>query len=158
MTAIMDLSFPGQRTATAISCIPHDSVIYMALFVVIIDSKYSKMTPKYVKRKSHWLHSSIKFANPAYCLQFGLQFMLIVACGKQTVSRRNSRRRFSPSYLSPISQREKRRPEIRLLPAGYANCYMQTLVGGGGGGGVLCLDVLVSMVLTSSLQLKNSLW
>ena len=26
MTAIMDLSFPGQRTATATSCIPHDSV------------------------------------------------------------------------------------------------------------------------------------
>ena len=26
MTAMMDLSFPGQQTATAISCIPHDSV------------------------------------------------------------------------------------------------------------------------------------
>ena len=26
MTAIMDLSFPGQRTTTATSCIPHDSV------------------------------------------------------------------------------------------------------------------------------------
>ena len=26
MTAIMDLSFSGQRTATATSCIPHDSV------------------------------------------------------------------------------------------------------------------------------------
>ena len=26
MTAIMDLSFPGQRTATATLCIPHDSV------------------------------------------------------------------------------------------------------------------------------------
>ena len=26
MTAIMDLSFPGQRTITASSCIPHDSV------------------------------------------------------------------------------------------------------------------------------------
>ena len=26
MTAFMDLSFPGQRTATATSCIPHDSV------------------------------------------------------------------------------------------------------------------------------------
>ena len=26
MTATMDLSFPGQRTATATSCIPHDSV------------------------------------------------------------------------------------------------------------------------------------
>ena len=26
MTAVMDLSFPGQRTATATSCIPHDSV------------------------------------------------------------------------------------------------------------------------------------
>ena len=29
MTAIMDLSFPGQPTATATSCIPHNSV-YMA--------------------------------------------------------------------------------------------------------------------------------
>ena len=26
MTAIMDLSFPGQRTTTATSCIPQDSV------------------------------------------------------------------------------------------------------------------------------------
>ena len=26
MTAIMDLSVPGQRTATATLCIPHDSV------------------------------------------------------------------------------------------------------------------------------------
>ena len=26
MTAIMDLSFPGQQTATATSCIPRDSV------------------------------------------------------------------------------------------------------------------------------------
>ena len=26
MTTVMDLSFPGQRTATATSCIPHDSV------------------------------------------------------------------------------------------------------------------------------------
>ena len=75
MTAVMDLSFPGQRTATATSCIPHDSV-YMpgprvgksenSFFVVILDSKYSKMTPKFVKQKSHWLHSSIKFANPEW--------------------------------------------------------------------------------------------
>ena len=36
----------------------------MAFFVVILDSKYSKMTPKFVKQKSDWLHSSIKFANP----------------------------------------------------------------------------------------------
>ena len=28
-------------------------------FIVILDSKYSKMTPKFVKQKSHWLHSSI---------------------------------------------------------------------------------------------------
>ena len=33
-------------------------------FIVILDSKYSKMTPKFVKQKSHWLHSSIKLANP----------------------------------------------------------------------------------------------
>ena len=74
MTAIMDLSFPGQRTITASSCIPHDSV-YMpgpragksenGFFVVIPDSKYYKMTPKFVKQKSHRLHSSIKFANPS---------------------------------------------------------------------------------------------
>ena len=38
----------------------------MVFFVVILDSKYSKMTPKFVKQKSHWLHSSVKFANPAY--------------------------------------------------------------------------------------------
>ena len=31
---------------------------------LILDSKYSKMTPKFVEQKSHWLHSSIKFANP----------------------------------------------------------------------------------------------
>ena len=36
----------------------------MAFFVVILDSKYSKMTPKFMKQKSHWLHLSIKFANP----------------------------------------------------------------------------------------------
>ena len=34
----------------------------MAFFVVILDLKYPKMTPKFVKQKSHWLHSSIKFA------------------------------------------------------------------------------------------------
>ena len=38
--------------------------VCLAFFVVILDSKYSKMTPKFVKQKSHWLHSSIKFANP----------------------------------------------------------------------------------------------
>ena len=32
MTAIMDLSFPGQRTATATSCIPHDSVYVVVQF------------------------------------------------------------------------------------------------------------------------------
>ena len=36
----------------------------MAFFFVILDSKYSKMTPKFMKQKSHWLQSSIKFANP----------------------------------------------------------------------------------------------
>ena len=40
----------------------------MAFFVVILDSKYSKMTPKFVKQKSQWLHSSIKFANPVLSL------------------------------------------------------------------------------------------
>ena len=70
----MDLSFPGQRTATATSCIPHDSV-YMPgpragkSDTVILDSKYPKMTPKFVKQKSHWFHSSIKFANPEQSLK-----------------------------------------------------------------------------------------
>ena len=41
----------------------------IAFFVLIFDSKYSKMTPEFVKQKSVWLHSSIKFANPAWnCL------------------------------------------------------------------------------------------
>ena len=31
---------------------------------LILDSKHSKMTPKFVKQKSHWLNSSTKFANP----------------------------------------------------------------------------------------------
>ena len=70
MTAIMDLSFPGQRTATATSCIPHDilTIVYTCqdhvLESLILDSKYSKMTPKFVRQKSHLLHSSRKFANP----------------------------------------------------------------------------------------------
>ena len=36
----------------------------MTFFIVILDSKYSKLTPKFVKQKSQWLHSLIKFANP----------------------------------------------------------------------------------------------
>ena len=44
----------------------------MAFFVVILDSKYSKMTPKFVKQKSQWLHSSIKFANPVIFSSFNL--------------------------------------------------------------------------------------
>ena len=69
MTAIMDLSFPGQQThvsiTTVYTCQDHVlESLKMAFFVVIIDSKYSKMTPKFVKQKSQWLHSSIKFANP----------------------------------------------------------------------------------------------
>ena len=69
----MDLSFLGQWTPTATPCIHHDSYscqdhvllsLKMAFFVVILDSKFSKMTPKFVKRKSQWLHSSIKFAIP----------------------------------------------------------------------------------------------
>ena len=32
MTAIIDLSFPGQRTATATLCIPHDSVYVVVQF------------------------------------------------------------------------------------------------------------------------------
>ena len=32
-------------------------------FIVTLDSKYFKMTPKFVKKKSHWLHSWKKIAN-----------------------------------------------------------------------------------------------
>ena len=55
MTIIMDLSFPGQWTATATSCIPHDSVYMLGSRAGKSEngSKYSKMTPKFVKQKSH---------------------------------------------------------------------------------------------------------
>ena len=70
----MDLSFPGQQTTTANSCIPHDSVYILGpragkSDTVILDSKYPKMTPKFVKQKSHWFHSSIKFSNPEQSLK-----------------------------------------------------------------------------------------
>ena len=57
MTAIMDLSFPGQQTHVSITIVYtcQDHVLEslkMAFFVVILDSKYSKMTPKFVKQKS----------------------------------------------------------------------------------------------------------
>ena len=63
---LMDLSFPGQRTTTATSCVPHDSVYTPGARggSLILDSNYSKMTLKFVKYESHWLHSSIKFADP----------------------------------------------------------------------------------------------
>ena len=32
ITAVMDLSFPGQRTTTATSCIPHNSVYVVVQF------------------------------------------------------------------------------------------------------------------------------
>ena len=62
MTTIMDLSFPGQRTPQLLcvsltivyTCQDHVlESLKMAFFVVILDSKYSKMTPKFVKQKSH---------------------------------------------------------------------------------------------------------
>ena len=63
-------------TTTTTLCTPHDSV-YMPgphagksengfFWLWYLTPKYSKMTPKFVKQKSHWLHSSIKFANPEY--------------------------------------------------------------------------------------------
>ena len=75
MIAIMDLSFPGHQTTTANSCILHDSVYMLGpragkSDTVILDSKYPRMTPKFVKQKSHWLHSSIKFANPVTKLMY----------------------------------------------------------------------------------------
>ena len=55
----------GQWTATATLCL---MILYTCRDHVpeslILDSYYSKMTPKFVKQKSHWLHSSITFANP----------------------------------------------------------------------------------------------
>ena len=75
MTAIMDLSFPGQRTAKATSCIPHDSV-YMpgpragksenGFFRCDTWLQIFQNDSKFAKEKSQWLHSSIKFANPVY--------------------------------------------------------------------------------------------
>ena len=47
------------------SCLSNVTLFFF--FVVLHESsKYSKMTPKFVKQKSHWLHSSIKFANPVH--------------------------------------------------------------------------------------------
>ena len=40
MTAIMDFSFPGQRTATATSCIPHDSVYIVVNFLFQVISVF----------------------------------------------------------------------------------------------------------------------
>ena len=63
MSTIIDLSFPGQRTATAILCVSfmivytcQDHVLEslkIAFCVVILDPKYPKMTPKFVKQESH---------------------------------------------------------------------------------------------------------
>ena len=59
MTAIMDLSFPGQRTATATSCIPRDSVCMPGphtgksengFFHCDTWLKIFQMTPKFVSR------------------------------------------------------------------------------------------------------------
>ena len=76
----------------------------MAFFVVILDSKYSKMTPKFVKQKSHWLHSSIKFANPdlwrmwTYDDEFSfLFFNLIKAFGIQPPEKSPTFKKFSGS-------------------------------------------------------------
>ena len=47
------------------SCLSNITLFFF--FVVLHESsKYSKMTPKFVKQKSHWLHPSIKFANPVH--------------------------------------------------------------------------------------------
>ena len=40
MTAIMDFSSPGQRTATATSCIPHDSVYVVVNFLFQVISVF----------------------------------------------------------------------------------------------------------------------
>ena len=40
MTAIMDFSFPGQQTATATSCIPHDSVYVVVNFLFQVISVF----------------------------------------------------------------------------------------------------------------------
>ena len=62
----MDLSFPGQRTATVTSCIPHNSLYMPGPCAGKSDTwiQIFQNDSKFVKQKSHWLHSSIKFANP----------------------------------------------------------------------------------------------
>ena len=73
MTDIMDLSFPGQRTTTAKSCIPHDSVYIPGPRAGKSENGFFRCDTwlqifqndsKIRKQKSNWLHSSIKFANP----------------------------------------------------------------------------------------------
>ena len=94
MTAIMDLSFPGQRIATANSCIPHDSVYMPGPHVGKSENGFFRCdtwlqilqkTPKFVTQKSQWLHSSIKFANPAHKLVFEsvLDISIIFRCTKR---------------------------------------------------------------------------
>ena len=71
LTLISQKQLAGIRVSLTIVYTWQDHVLeslQMAFFVVILDSKYSKMTPKFVKQKSRWLHSSIKFANPAHAI------------------------------------------------------------------------------------------
>ena len=70
---VIDFSFPGQWTTTATSCIPHDSVFMPGPHARKSEKGFFcrdnwlqifQNDSKIVKQKWHWLHSSIKFANP----------------------------------------------------------------------------------------------
>ena len=81
-------------------------------FVVILDSKYSKMTPKFVKQKSHWLHSSIKFANPVFSfilmyptlpLSLLLDCIMIIPCSFALHLLHQTSWQHNQAYRLPIS-------------------------------------------------------
>ena len=71
---------------------------------MIPDSKYYKMTPKFVKQKSYRLHSSIKFANPGV-KYLSLPFTLFESYGAVFImnSKIHLRKNSSNDYFKTIS-------------------------------------------------------
>ena len=65
----------------------------MASVVVILDSKYSKITPKFVKQKWQWLHSSIKFANPVNVRPSAAKIRFALCSQMSKLSKDTSRRK-----------------------------------------------------------------